>query len=374
MNSESAPQESAAPESPPAAQPTYQFETQKKPRRGGCLFLSFFLLSLLLVPVLFLLLLVSPGSWSQLSSGHDWEEVYVEDNSGTNKVVIVKVDGIISGLLTDSRGNSMVQSLKKQLDLAAEDDSVLGVLLLIDSPGGEVLASDEIYEAIESFQQDSSKIVVAYLSGLAASGGYYIASPCRWIVAHKLTITGSIGVIIHGYNYRGLMDKVGVQPMVFKSGRFKDMLSGDKKPDEILPESKQMIQDLVDEAFGRFKEVVERGRNQASGHGENPGKALAADWESYADGRILSGSQAHELGFIDELGNVDGAIDRMAALLELSGREDFDLIQYQLPFQLGNIFQLLGQTEQRAVEIDLGIDLPRLRSGRLYFLPPNYLE
>src|SRR5258706_7984164 len=100
------------------------------------------------------------------------------------------------------------------------------------------MASDEINKAIANFQTESKKPVVCSMGSLAASGVYYVSAPCRWIVANELTITGSIGVIMHGYNYRGLMNKVGVRPLVFKSGRFKDMLSGEKDLDGLTPAEK----------------------------------------------------------------------------------------------------------------------------------------
>src|SRR6185436_19433065 len=102
-----------------------------------------------------------------------------------------------------------------------------------------------IYRAVADFQEHHKKPVVASMSGLAASGGYYVSAPCQWIVANELTITGSIGVILSSFNYRGLMDKVGVQPVVFKSGKFKDMLRGSKKPEEVDPAEQKMIQDMV---------------------------------------------------------------------------------------------------------------------------------
>mgnify|MGYP001545180448 CR=1 FL=1 len=97
----------------------------------------------------------------------------------------------------------MVDIIKAQLDRAADDRRVKAVILKVDSPGGEVMASDEINKAIMHFQEDSRKAVICSMGSLAASGGYYISAPCRWIVANELTITGSIGVIMHGWNYRG---------------------------------------------------------------------------------------------------------------------------------------------------------------------------
>ena len=106
------------------------------------------------------------------------------------------------------------------------------------------------------------------MGSLAASGGYYVSAPCRWIVANDLTITGSIGVIMSTWNYRGLMDKVGLRPETFKSGKYKDMLSGSREPDTITPEEREMVQALIDETYGKFKSaVVAEGRKRA--HDQN---------------------------------------------------------------------------------------------------------
>src|ERR1022692_564582 len=152
------------------------------------------------------------------------------------------------------------------------------------------------------------------MGNLAASGGYYISSASRWIVANELTITGSIGVILHSYNYRGLMNKVGIAPETYKSGKFKDMLSGERNPDQIPPEEREMLQSLINETYGRFTNVVSVGRSAAlernKRNTKDKGRALAEDWYDYADGRILSGKRAEELGFVDELGNFDNAVER----------------------------------------------------------------
>ena len=164
----------------------------------------------------------------------------------------------------DQSGYSMVDVIKAQLKRAEEDDKVKAVILKVDSPGGEVLASDEISRAIGEFQtKPRGKPVVCSMGSLAASGGYYVSAPCRWIVANDLTITGSIGVIMSAWNYRGLMDKVGVRPQTFKSGKYKDMLSGSREPDSITQEERDMVQALINETYGRFTNVVATGREWA---------------------------------------------------------------------------------------------------------------
>src|SRR5437764_749635 len=186
------------------------------------------------------------------------QETILEDNDSTNKLAVIEVDGIITSQF-ERGGYNMVELIQDQFKVASRDKRVKGVILKVNSPGGEVLASDDINKAITKFQQETGKPVVASMGSLAASGGYYVSAPCRWIVANELTITGSIGVIMSTYNYRGLMDKIGLRPEVFKSGRFKDMLSGSKKETEITDEERQMVQSLVNETFGKFKSVVADG-------------------------------------------------------------------------------------------------------------------
>src|SRR5437762_966016 len=299
------------------------------------------------------------------------EEVTFENNQSKNKIAVLDITGIISSEPWDRSTHNLVDLISDQLRRAGEDDSAKAVVLRVDSPGGEVLASDEIYRAIADFEKDYKKPVVASMGGLAASGGYYVSAPCRWIVANELTITGSIGVIMHSYNYRGLLNKVGVRPEVFKSGKFKDMLSGEKDEEDILPEEKQMVPSLIDETFERFKKVVAEGRENASEQNSGAGRHLADNWKDYADGRVLSGKQAYELGFVDELGNFDTAVERARQLARI---KDANLVQYQRPFDLGNLFRLFGESESRAVKIDLGMQLPNLQVGRLYFLSPTVLH
>ena len=157
---------------------------------------------------------------SHHAAGPKLEEMVLESNRSRNKIAVIPVEGVISAEMLGHDGYSMVDYIQDQFDLAAEDDAVKAVVLKVDSPGGEVLASDEIHNTIAKFQEDSGKPVIAAMGGLAASGGYYVSAPCQWIVANELTITGSIGVIMQTYNYRGLMDKVGLRPETFKSGEF----------------------------------------------------------------------------------------------------------------------------------------------------------
>ena len=306
------------------------------------------------------------------SSGPRLDETILEDNDSANKIAVVDVEGIITSRAMDQGGLTMVDLIKEQLKRAQEDDRVKAVLLRVDSPGGEVLASDEIYRLLVKFQEDSRKPVVTSMGNLAASGGYYISSASRWIVANELTITGSIGVILHSYNYRGLMNKVGIAPETYKSGKFKDMLSPERNPDEILPEEREMLQSLINETYGRFKDVVADGRDAAHKLNKSEGKALAEDWKDYADGRILTGKRAEELGFVDQVGDFDVAVKR--ARLLAHNIKNANLIQYKVRYDLSDFLRMFGKTETPVIKVDMGVEGPKLQAGQLYFLSPTFLH
>ncbi len=320
--------------------------------------------------------------------GPKLDECVLEENSSHNKIAVITVDGIISSHEADEAGNNLVDVIKAQLDRAADDDRVKAVILKVDSPGGEVMASDQIYKAIESFQLDDNdehgkvahkgKPVICSMGSLAASGGYYISAPCRWIVADELTLTGSIGVIMHGINYRGLMDKVGIAPMTFKSGKFKDMLSPDRATNEIPAEEHDMMQALINETYEKFKGIVADGRdtahdlNKKESKKEDQGKALAENWQDFADGRVMSGTQAFDLGLVDELGDFDNAVDRALTIAHIKSA---NLVEYRERYDFGNFLSMFGQNSQaKDIKLDLGLAMPKLRPGCLYYLwqAPGY--
>lgn len=304
-------------------------------------------------------------------------EIVIESASTRDKIAIIDLNGVITSDPWDYQGNNLITFIEEQLDHAAADSHVKAVVLKVDSPGGEVLASDEIYKLILDFQEQHDKPVIASMGTVAASGGYYVSAPCRWIVANDLTITGSIGVIMQSYNWRDLMDKVGVQPQVFKSGELKDMLSPNKRPGEITDEERRIVQDLVNETFERFKSVIEEGRGFSKAHNEDntgdetdKGRPLSKSWSDYADGRLLSGKEAWKLGLVDELGDFSAAVERAQ---KLAGIDDAKLIQYLRPVGFGSLFRLFGKSEETRIKIDLGLKLPQMRAG-LYFLAPQLVR
>ena len=300
------------------------------------------------------------------------DECVIEDNDSRRKIAVVTVDGIITSHTENRAGNNMVDVIKAQFDRAKEDDRVKAVILKVDSPGGEVMASDQINKVIAKFQDESGKPVVCSMGSLAASGGYYISAPCRWIVADDLTITGSIGVIMHGWNYRGLMDKVGLAPMTYKSGKFKDMLSGERSTNEIPAEEHAMVQGLIDETYQKFKNIVRDGRNAAHEKNQTNGCALVSTWTNYADGRVLSGSEAFKYGFVDELGDFDKAVERARKIVHIP---DANLIEYRERYDISDLFSMFGQSDSaHNIKLDLGVDMPKLQAGQLYFLSYTFVN
>jgi protease-4 len=301
-------------------------------------------------------------------AGSQYIEVTMRAGKNSDqRIAVIPVNGIISSY--GPMGDSMVTQVKKQLDLAAKDSRIKAVILRIDSPGGEVLASDEIARAIREFQKETNnkKPVVASMGGLAASGGYYIAAPCDHIVANELTITGSIGVIMQSINMHGLFDKVGIKPVTYKSGKNKNMLDPFSPTSETTTEQKQILQGFIDETYLKFKKVIKDGR----------GTKLAKNWEDSADGRILTGKQAEKLGMIDELGNFDDTVKIVEGLSKIS-TGDARLVRYDPPMNFGGLFRLLGQAEEKnsgtTVKLDLGLDLPKLKVGMPYFLSPHLFD
>ena len=356
--------ESAPPIIP--TQPTQSQSVIQAPKNRGWMWISFFLMICLLGGGLCLLIIGMLGLNSgQYDGGTNYTVETIRDNGGEKEIAVIDLNGVIASFSVDANGHNQVLSLKRQFKWANDDDNVVAILLRINSPGGEVLASDNIAD----FVRESEKPVISVMGSVAASGGYYVAAPSDWIVAHELTITGSIGVIMSGYSFRNLMDKVGVQPIVFKSGKNKDMLSMNKREEDISQEERDIVQDMIGETFGRFKKVVQDGRNLADREGEE-GRSLSKDWEAFADGRILSGTTALEQGFIDELGDFDTGIERA---IEIVGLSEANVIRYQQPMNFSMMFPFLGKNETKQIKIDWGVEIPKLKAGRLYFLSPTLL-
>lgn len=226
-------------------------------------------------------------------------------NSGKNrsfslrdKVGVVFVEGVISDSL----------EIVEQLDEFARDDSIIAVVLRVDSPGGGVAASQEIYDAVIELKK--TKKVVVSMGSIAASGGLLVSCAADKIVANPGTITGSISAIMHFANFEELLKKVGVKSSVVKSGEYKDIGSPLR---EMTPQEKVIVQDLVDDIYNQFVDVIVRDR-----------KIPREKVLEIADGRVFSGRRAKELGLVDYLGDMSSAA-KLAC--KLAGREGkYDLV------------------------------------------------
>lgn len=285
-----------------------------------------------------------------------FREMLVEpgDRIGADKIVLITMRGIISSSIPGSARDSMVDDLRAALQQAREDDRVKAIVLEIDSPGGEVTASDQIYSAVVKAR--AKKPVVVYMDSLAASGGYYVACGGKFLMASDTTITGSIGVIIQTLNYEQLFNKVGLASVVFKSGKFKDMLNGARP---ITPEERELVQSFIMKTYDKFLGIVAKERN------------LSADLlrNTIADGRILSGKDAFDNKLIDGLGQIE---DAFAKAKQLGNAPAAKVVKYAPPFSLSNFFRAFGQTNSK-LELQLPRQLvPQLESGRAYFLPSYY--
>src|SRR5437764_2937721 len=272
-----------------------------------------------------------------------------------DKIAVIMMRGLISSSLPGNVGDTMVDDMRLALEQARDDDHVRAVVLEIDSPGGEVTASDMIYNWVVKTR--AKKPVIVYMDSLAASGGYYVACGGKYLMANETTITGSIGVIIQTLNYEQLLNKVGLASVVFKSGKFKDLLNGARP---MTPEEREFVQNFVMKTYDKFLGIVAKERN------------LPADGlrNSIADGRIFSGKEALENKLIDGVGQIE---DAYAKAKQLGGAPEAAVVRYAAPFSLGRFFRALGETNQSKLQIELPKQfLPQLESGRAYFLPSYY--
>ncbi len=272
----------------------------------------------------------------------------------TDKVALITMRGLISSSIPGTVGDSMVDDLRAALQQAREDDRVKAIVLEIDSPGGEVTASDAIYSAVVKAR--ARKPVVVYMDSLAASGGYYVSCGGKFLMASDTTITGSIGVIIQTLNYEQLFNKVGLASVIFKSGKFKDMLNGARP---ITPEERELVQSFIMKTYDKFLGIVAMERN------------LPADLlrNTIADGRILSGKEAFDSKLIDGLGQFEDAFTKAK---QLGNAPEAKFVKYGPPFSLSRFFRLFGQADSK-LELQLPKQfVPQLETGRAYFLPSYY--
>jgi protease-4 len=296
---------------------------------------------------------------SALTRVQPLEETRVLGDSGP-KIVLLEIDGVISeerqraGTLGVDQP-SLVARVREALDRAEKDDDVAALLLRIQSPGGTVSASETIHHEVQRWKQKTGRKAVAHLQGLATSGGYYVAMAADHVVAHPTTVTGSIGVIMIGLNFAGLMEKLGVSNQTLTSGDFKDSGSPFR---EMRPEERAHLQGVIDDLYGRFREVVAAGR---------PGLSPDALGQ-LADGRIFTARQALADGLIDEIGYLDSAVEATERLAQI---DESRVVTYHRPSEYrDNVYSRGRLPPVQVVDIDI-LSLPHatLAPGFYYLWP-----
>ncbi len=231
-----------------------------------------------------------------------WQEEWIE-GAGPYKIAQIRIEGQIAA---GAFGDQIIS----QLNAALEDDLVKGVVLYIDSPGGDVVTSDNIYRKLLEIKHSGKKIA-ASMGSIAASGGYYIASAAEEIFANPSTVTGSIGVIISFTNYQGLGEKLGISSIHITSGENK-VLSDPWS--DFTEHAEEIYRDIVEDSFEQFVQVVMEGRNMSKEQVLN-----------LADGRVFSGKKAKSLGLIDQFGSLEDAVDYLKNELKMP---DIKVIRY----------------------------------------------
>jgi len=295
------------------------------------------------------------------------ESVVASEGAGRDKVALIDVRGIIadaprSGLLSSSA--SPVDQLTARLEKAKEDPRVKAVVLRLNSPGGTVAGSDVAYEEVRRFIEESEKPVVASMGEMATSGAYYLALAADEIVAQPSTVTGSIGVIFPTVNVSEGLSRIGVKSRAVTSGPNKDLANPLEPVDET---HYQILQGIVDAFYDDFRSLVVERREQLP----------EAHVDEATDGRVVTGTRAHELGLIDRLGGLRDAIDRAK---ELASIDEARVVKYvtngrgaRTPYARADLSEPQAETSVNLLNIQMpdGAAFGVLPPGAYYLWRPG---
>ncbi|WP_077214249.1 signal peptide peptidase SppA [Bacillus dakarensis] len=284
------------------------------------------------------------------------EEV-IEEGDPFNKIAVLDLNGVIqdtgeAGSLFATSGYNH-RAFMENLNHVKDDESVKAVILRVNTPGGGVVESAEIHDKIVEIQNEAKKPVYISMGSMAASGGYYISAPAHKIFASPETLTGSLGVIMQGYNFAGLAEKYGVEFVTIKSGPYKDIMSSTR---EMTEEERAILQSMINNSYEGFVKVISEGRG------------LSVDEvKKIADGRIYDGRQAKEIGLVDGFGYFEDVIEEVKNEQKL---KDAQVVSYTENFGFGS---LLSMGAQKIIGEDLEIDglikiLSHTNSPRLMYL------
>jgi protease-4 len=297
------------------------------------------------------------------SDGTEPLKEYTLQGTSNEKILILPVNGFISDNHKEMplyRKSSMVQEIVSQLKRAEKDKNVKAVILKIDSPGGTVTGSDMLYHEITKYKERTGTKVAVVMMGVAASGGYYIALPADFILAHPTSITGSVGVLFLRPNVTGLIGKIGLEMGIDKSGRNKDMGSPFRKPTQ---EEQEIVQNIIDDLAGRFLTLVVSHR-----------KLSAEARANVSSARIYTAEDALRLGLVDQIGYLDDAIKKTSTFAGLP--EDARVIVYRrTEYPDDNVYNTFGNKpptpEISLIDPGLVDSLLPLRSGFYYLWLPH---
>jgi protease-4 len=334
--------------------------------KKGCLYTLFGVLLVTSIAFNFLLFLaifglgVDDSAMGFVHTKQRFSEAMEQEGAKGTKDKIVRID--LEGVIASGSAGGIfgevgmnVESVKQALEQAAADADVKGIVLLVNSPGGEVTASDTLYHAVK--QAAAKKPVVVYMDSMAASGGYYLSCGATKIVANETTLTGSIGVIIQTINYSDTFGKVGLETLTFASGKFKDTLSGARPMRE---DEKAYIQSLVSQMYEKFVGIVADARKLD--------KQMLKD--TVADGRVLTGGDALTHKLVDQVGYIE---DAYALARQLGVAPNAMVVKYRHDASLSDLLGILGESKSaQTVKIDVSDRLlPRLEAGKVYLLPSH---
>lgn len=324
---------------------------------AGMVFFAFTSLVLLIAVIA-----VAPSHVTSASGNLPYIETSVSgDKRSSQKILLVPIHGIILDAPIGGFGPprpGLVTQVLAILKRAREDSDIKAVLLDIDSPGGGITDSDILYNEIRKFKAETGKPVVALLRDIAASGGYYVAAASDRIIAHRTTLTGSIGVIMPHWNIEDLLDKIGVRSDPIKSGKYKDIGSMYRQTTD---EELKMLQDMIDEYQSLFVTVIHQGFTNRSIN------LTRKKLETWCDGRIMTGGQAKKLGFVDQLGYYDDAVKAVAGLAGITSGNEHVITFQRRP---GFLDALLMQTQTpRPDTVKLEIEgMPKLDTPKFMYL------
>jgi len=289
------------------------------------------------------------------------QEVVLIKSRAKEKILILDISGIIGLSFSPGifeREASLLSRIYYRLEKASEDKMVKGVILRLDTPGGGVTASDILYNEIAKFKEKTGIPVLALMMGVAASGGYYVASACDQIIAHPSTITGSIGVISIFPNLEELFEKIGIKVNIIKSGTMKDSGSSFR---DLTEDERQVFQGVVDEFYQKFLEAIYKKRKNS---------ISLQELRKIADGRIYTATQAYELKLIDEIGYFDTALDKT---LSMAGLRESQVITYTyFPNTKTNIYATSLKKQSLFEEKNIKEIFQSLKSGFYYLWLPQF--